>query len=222
MKEGVRAASPVSAAEEPIVFVIDDDPLMLGSLSSLFRSIGLRVEAFASATELLQHPLPAVPSCLVLDIRLPRLSGFDLQAELSRLGIKIPVIFITGHGDIPMTVKAMKAGAIDFLTKPLREQEVLDAVTRALEQDRKRRDEEKSNSDMRAHFALLTPRERQIMALVTGGLMNKQAAGKIGISEATVKIHRGSVMRKMRAKSMADLVLIAESLGIRGQENQEN
>jgi len=187
MKEGERLTSPVSAAEEPIVFVIDDDPLMLGGLSSLFRSIGLRVEAFTSATELLQHPLPAVPSCLVLDIRLPRLSGFDLQAELNRLGIKIPIIFITGHGDVPMSVKAMKAGAIDFLTKPVREQEMLDAVTGALERDRKRRAEEKSNSDARARFALLTPRERQIMA-----------------------------------KSLADLVMIAESLGIRGKENQEN
>src|SRR5215467_4470689 len=135
MKEGVRPTSPASAAEEPIVFVIDDDPLMLG---------GLSVEAFASATELLQHPLPAVPSCLVLDIRLPRLSGFDLQAELNRLGIKIPIIFITGHGDVPMSVKAMKAGAIDFLIKPVREQEMLDAVTGALERDRKRRAEEKS------------------------------------------------------------------------------
>jgi FixJ family two-component response regulator len=221
MKEGVRPTSPVSAAEEPIVFVIDDDPLMLGGLSSLFRSIGLRVEAFTSATELLEHPLPAVPSCLVLDIRLPRLSGFDLQAEFNRLGIKIPIIFITGHGDVPMSVKAMKAGAIDFLIKPVREQEMLDAVTGALERDRKRRDEEKSNSDVRARFALLTPRERQIMALVTGGLMNKQVAGKIGISERTVKIHRGNVMQKMRAKSLADLVMIAESLGIRGKENQE-
>jgi FixJ family two-component response regulator len=221
MKEGVRP-SPVLAAEEPIVFVIDDDPLMLGGLSSLFRSIGLRVEAFTSATELLQHPLPAVPSCLVLDIRLPRLSGFDLQAELNRLGIKIPIIFITGHGDVPMSVKAMKAGAIDFLTKPVREQEMLDAVTGALERDRKRRAEEKSNSDARARFALLTPRERQIMALVTGGLMNKQVAGKIGISERTVKIHRGNLMRKMRIKSLADLVMIAENLGIRGKENQES
>jgi FixJ family two-component response regulator len=221
MKERVRATSPVSAAEEPIVFIIDDDPLVRGSLSSLFRSIGLRVEAFASATELLQHPLPAVPSCLVLDIRLPRLSGFDLQAELGRSGIKIPIIFITAHGDVPMSVKAMKGGAIDFLTKPFREQEMLDAVTGALEWDVKRRDEEKSKSDDRARFALLTPRERQIMALVAGGLMNKQVAGKIGISERTVKIHRGSVMRKMRAKSLADLVMIAENLGIRGQEEPE-
>lgn len=177
MREGSRATSAVSAAEEPIVFVIDDDPLTHGALSSLFRSIGLRVEAFASATEFLQHELPAVPSCLVLDIRLPRLSGFDLQVELSRLGIKMPVIFITGHGDIPMSVKAMKSGAVDFLTKPFREQEMLDAVTAALEGDRKRRSEEKSHSDVQARFASLTPRERQIMALVTSGLRIGNAHG---------------------------------------------
>jgi FixJ family two-component response regulator len=218
MREDVRASPSVSAAKEPIVFVIDDDPLMLGALSSLFRSIGLRVEPFASATELLEHPPPAVPSCLVLDVRLPRLSGFDLQLELSQRGITIPIIFITGHADIPMSVKAMKTGAIDFLTKPFREQEVLDAVTAAIDHDRKRRREEESISDMKARFALLTPRERQTMAMVAGGLMNKQVAGKIGISERTVKIYRAHVMRKIGAKSLADLVLIAESLGIRGQE----
>jgi FixJ family two-component response regulator len=194
---------------------------MLGALGMLFRSIDLRVEAFASATEFLQHDLSPVPSCLVLDIRLPRLSGFDLQAELSRRGINIPVIFITGHGDIPMSVKAMKAGAVDFLTKPFRDQEMLDAVTAALERDRKRRNEEKSHSEVQDRFASLTPRERQIMALVTGGLMNKQAAGKVGISERTVKIHRGNVMRKMRAKSLAELVMMAQSLGIRGEEKDE-
>jgi FixJ family two-component response regulator len=204
------------------VYVIDDDPLYLGALSMLFRSIDLRVEAFASATEFLQHELPPVPSCLVLDIRLPRLSGFDLQAELGRRSINIPVIFITGHGDIPMTVKAMKAGAVDFLTKPFRDQEILDAVTAALERDRKRRGEEKFHSDVQARFGSLTPREREVMALVTGGLMNKQVAGKIGISERTVKIHRGNLMRKMYAKSLAELVMMAESLGIRGQEKQES
>jgi FixJ family two-component response regulator len=188
MREGSRATSTVSVAEEPIVLVIDDDPLTLDSLTTLFRSIGLRVEAFPSATELLQHRLPSVPSCLILDIRLPRLSGFDLQAELSREGIKIPIIFITGHGDIPMSVRAMKAGAVDFLTKPFREQEILDAVTTAIERDRKRRSEENSRLDAQARFASLPPRERQVMSLVTSGLMNKQVAGRIGISEKTVKI----------------------------------
>src|SRR5262252_2356051 len=174
MVKGVPSGSAVPAGEDPIVFVIDDDPLTRGSLSSLFRSVGLGVKAFASAAELLQNPLPAVPSCLVLDVRLPRLSGFDVQTELGRLGIKIPIIFITGHGDIPMSVKAMKAGAVDFLTKPFRDQEMLDAVTAALERDQKRRSEEKSHSDVQARFASLTARERQIMALVTAGLMNKQ------------------------------------------------
>jgi FixJ family two-component response regulator len=219
MGQRSRATPPASASEEPIVGIIDDDPLTLSALSSLFRSVGLRVQAFPSATELLQHQLPAAPSCLVLDIRLPRLSGFDLQAELTRLGIKIPIIFITGHGDVPMSVQAMKAGAVDFLTKPFREQEILDAVSAALERDRKRRSEERSQLDVQARYGSLSPRERQIMALVTDGLMNKQVAAKIGISEMTVKIHRGHVMRKMGARSLADLVVIAERLGIRGQEN---
>ena len=214
-------SSPAPAAEQPIVFIVDDDPLTRGGLSSLFRSVGLRVQEFASATDLLQERLPAVPSCLVLDVRLPRLSGFDLQAELGRLGIKIPIIFITGHGDIPMSVKAMKAGAVDFLTKPLRDQEILDTVSAALERDRRRRGEERFHSDIQARFASLSPRERQIMALITEGLMNKQAADKAGISEQTVKIHRAHVMRKMRAKSLADLVRIAESLGIAGREKEE-
>ena len=214
----MRTTSPASSAEELIVFVIDDDPVVRGALSSLFRSVGLRVEVFETATELLQHQLPDVPSCLVLDIRLPRLSGLDLQAELRASGIMIPIIFITGHGDIPMSVRAMKAGAIDFLPKPFRDQEMLDAVTGALERDRKRRNEEKSNTDVHARFATLTPRQRQVMALVTGGLMNKQVAAKIGISEMTVKLHRGQVMRKMGARSLADLVLIAERLGVRGHD----
>jgi FixJ family two-component response regulator len=201
-----------------IVFVIDDDPLVRGALSSLFRSVGLRVEVFESATELLQHQLPDVPSCLVLDIRLPRLSGLDLQAELRASGVMIPIIFITAHGDIPMSVRAMKAGAIDFLPKPFRDQEMLDAVTGALGRDRKRRNEEKSNTDVHARFASLTPRQRQVMAWVTGGLLNKQIAAKIGISEMTVKIHRGQVMRKMGARSLADLVMIAERLGVRGHD----
>ena len=217
MKKGAPTASAVPTTDDPIVLVIDDDPLTRGALSSLFRSVGLNVRTFASATELLQNPLPAVPSCLVVDVRLPRLSGFDLQTELSRLGVKIPIIFITGHGDIPMSVKAMKAGAVDFLTKPFRDQEMLDAVTGAIERDLMRRREEQSNLDIRARFESLTPRERQIMALVTAGHMNKVVAARIGISEMTVKIHRGHVMRKMGTRSLADLVLIAENLGIRGQ-----
>jgi len=221
MRAGPRATSAAASAEDAVVFVIDDDPLVRGALSSLFRSVGLKVEAFASATELLQNPLPAVPSCLVVDIRLPRLSGLDLQTQLRGSGVMIPIIFITAHGDIPMSVKAMRAGAINFLTKPFRDQEILDAVTEALERDRKRLSEDKSSSDDRARFASLTPRERQVMALVTGGLMNKQIAAKMGITEPTVKIHRGHVMQKMRARSLADLVMIAERLGIRGREQPE-
>jgi FixJ family two-component response regulator len=218
MKESASTASAVPTTDDPTVLVIDDDPLTRSALSRLFRSVGLSARTFAYATDLLEHPLPAVPSCLVLDVRLRRLSGLDLQAELNRLGLKIPIIFITGHGDIPMSVKAMKAGAVDFLTKPFRDQEVLDAVTGALDRDLKRRKEEQSNLDIRTRFESLTARERQIMALVTAGLMNKEVAFRIGISEMTVKIHRGHMMRKMGTKSLADLVLIAEYLGIRGQE----
>jgi FixJ family two-component response regulator len=218
MKNEAPIASAVRAMDGATVLVIDDDPNTRGSLSSLFRSVGLDVKTFASAMELLQHPLPTVPSCLVIDVRLPRLSGFDLQTELNRLEVKLPIIFITGHGDIPMSVQAMKAGAVDFLTKPFRDQEMFDAVARALERDVERRREEQSDSDVRARFELLTPRERQIMALVTAGHMNKVVAARLGITEMTVKIHRGHMMRKMGVKSLADLVLIAENLGIRGQE----
>jgi FixJ family two-component response regulator len=221
MRAGAHTTSPPSSAEDAIVFVVDDDPLVRGALSSLFRSVGLRVEVFASATELLQSPLHGAPSCLVVDIRLPRLSGLDLQAELRSSGVMIPIVFITGHGDIPMSVKAMRAGAINFLTKPFRDQEMLDAVREALDRDRRRLSEVKSNSDEQARFASLTPRQREIMALVTSGLMNKQIAAKIGIAEMTVKIHRGHVMRKMQTRSLAELVLIAQRLGIRGRENPE-
>src|SRR5215510_2528894 len=217
MSASVPTSSPISSAADPIVFVVDDDPLVRGALGSLIRSIGLRVEVFESATELLRAQLPDVPSCLVLDIRLPGRNGLELQAELRASGVMIPIIFMTAHGDIPMSVRAMKAGATDFLTKPFREQEMLDAIAGALGRDRNRRNEEKSNSDVRARFASLTPRQRQLMGLVADGLINKQIAGQLGISEMTVKIHRGHVMRKMYARSLADLVLIAERLGIRGQ-----
>jgi len=224
---GETAQSPnrISTAEvivEPMVYVVDDDRLMREMLSSLFRSVGLRVRLFESAKELLQSELEDAPSCLVLDVRLQRLNGFDLQAELAKSNIRIPIIFLTGHGDVSMSVRAMKAGAVDFLTKPFREQEMLDAVTAALERDQKRCSEERSHSDLQGRFALLSERERQIMALVTGGLMNKQVAGKIGIAQQTVKIHRGKLMRKMRAKSLADLVLMAEDLGIRGREKEKS
>jgi FixJ family two-component response regulator len=206
---------PAASPEESVVFVIDDDPSLREALSSLFRSVGLRVELFGSAKELLRSQLPPVASCLVLDIRLPGLSGLDLQAELANADIRVPIIFITGHGDIPMSVKAMKAGAVDFLTKPFRDQDMLDAVKIALERDRKRRNDEKMVAGLQALFASLTPREREVMIFVTDGLMNKQIAGEIGVSEITVKIHRGNVMKKMGARSLADLVRMADMLGVR-------
>jgi len=208
-------------SKDSIVFIVDDDPIVRGAISSLLMSVGRQVQMFESATELLQTSLPAVPSCLVLDIRLPGLSGLDLQIELANADLPIPIIFITAHGDIPMSVKAMKAGAIDFLPKPFRDQDLLDAVTRALERDRKRREAEKDVSGLRARYLTLTGREKQIMALVTDGLMNKQVASRLGISEVTAKIHRGRVMRKVGAKSLADLVVKAEALGVRGKLPQE-
>jgi FixJ family two-component response regulator len=200
---------------EAIVFVVDDDPSMRKALSNLFRSVGLRAEVFGSAREWLENKLPEVASCLVLDIRLPGPSGLDFQAELAKTNIQIPIIFMTGHGDIPMTVKAMKAGAVDFLTKPFRDQDMLDAVAVAIERDRTRRKEEKIVAELRAVFETLTPRERDVLALVASGLMNKQIAAEMGLAEITVKIHRGHLMRKMGARSLADLVRMAEMLGIR-------
>jgi FixJ family two-component response regulator len=201
---------------EPVIFVVDDDESLRLSLESLFRSVGLKVMLFGSAQEFLRSEQPKAPSCLVLDVRLPGLSGLDFQAELIRANIRTPIIFMTGHGDIPMTVRAMKAGAVEFLTKPFRDQDMLDAVQLALERDRTRRESEQTALDLQTKFETLTEREREVMNLVTSGLMNKQIAARIGISEITVKVHRGNLTRKMGARSLADLVRMAESLGIRG------
>ena len=211
-----RSISPrdVASPEEPIVYVVDDDASVREALRNLFRSVGLRVEVFGSGPEFLKSKLADVASCLILDIRLPRVSGLDFQVELAKAGIQIPIIFMTGHGDIPMTVRAMKAGAVDFLTKPFRDQDMLDAVAAAIERDRNSRNEAKILSHLHAHFATLSAREREVMALVTTGLMNKQIAAEIGIAEITVKIHRGNIMRKMAAKSLADLVKMAQALDI--------
>jgi FixJ family two-component response regulator len=204
-----------ASAREPIVFVIDDDASMRRALTNLFQSVGLDVVAFGSAPEMLQSKLPDVASCLVLDIRLPGVSGLDFQTELAKANIHIPIIFMTGHGDIPMTVRAMKGGAVDFLTKPFRDQDMLDAVVTAIERDRKRREVGKIVANLQALFETLTPREREILALVASGLMNKQTAAEIGLAEITVKIHRGHIMKKMGARSLADLIRMAETLGIR-------
>ncbi len=200
---------------QSIVFVIDDDPSLREALQSLLRSVGLQVEVFGSAADFLKGKLPDVAACLVLDIRLPGVSGLDFQAELAKTDIHIPIIFITGHGDIPMTVRAMKAGAVEFLTKPFRDQDLLDAVQIALERDRQRRAQDKAVYEVRAHFEALTPREQEVIGFVTAGLMNKQIAAELGVSEITVKVHRGNVMKKMGARSLADLVRMADALGIR-------
>jgi FixJ family two-component response regulator len=197
-----------------IVFVVDDDESMRVALSYLFQSMDLPVKVFTSAAELLKSKLPDIVSCLVLDIRLPGVSGLEFQDVLAKAGIRIPIVFITGHGDIPMSVRAMKAGAVDFLTKPFRDQDMLDAVTRALDLDRKRREGEVAASGLRARFESLTPRQKEVLSLVTSGLMNKQIAGMLNVSEITVKIHRGQVMKKMEAHSLAELVKMAETLGI--------
>jgi FixJ family two-component response regulator len=198
----------------PVVFVVDDDASVREGLDSLFRSIDLQVETFGAAPEFLQRKLPDLPSCLVLDVRLPGPGGLDFQAELAKADIRIPIIFITGHGDIPMSVRAMKAGAVEFLTKPFREQDLLDAVQIALERDRERRAHDKAVHEVRARFQSLTPREQEVIGFVTAGLMNKQIAAELGVSEITVKVHRGSTMKKMGARSLADLVRMADMLGI--------
>jgi FixJ family two-component response regulator len=214
----VVAMTPISAAaaqELPIVFVIDDDASVRAALRSLIRSVGIRVEVFASASDFLVSKRPAGPSCLILDVRLPGVSGLDFQAELANANSVIPIIFITGHGDIPMSVKAMKAGAVEFLPKPFRDQDLLDAVQVALERARAKDESEKAVSELRAKFGTLTTREKEVMAWVTAGLLNKQVAAKLGVSEITVKVHRGNVMRKMGTKSLAELVRMTDMLGIK-------
>jgi FixJ family two-component response regulator len=200
---------------QPLVFIVEDDPSMRRALGNLFQSVGLEVEVFGSASEMLQTKLPDVASCLVLDVRLPGLSGLDFQTELAKANIHIPIIFMTGHGDIPMTVRAMKGGAVDFLAKPFRDQDMLDAVVMAIERDRKRREADKIVVSLQSLLDTLTPREREILALVSSGLLNKQIAAELGLAEITVKIHRGHIMKKMAARSLADLVRKAETLGIR-------
>ena len=213
-KSPFDAASADQPNKEPIVFIIDDDASMRRALTNLFQSVGLEVAALSSAPELLHGRLPDVPSCLVLDIRLPGLSGLDLQTELAKANIHIPIIFITGHGDIPMTVRAMKGGAVDFLTKPFRDQDLLDAVVTAIERDRKRRELEKTVVNLQSLYDTLSSREREVLAFVASGLMNKQIAAELGLAEITVKIYRGHIMKKMGAKSLADLIRMTETLGI--------
>jgi len=199
---------------QTMVFVIDDDTATRETLSSLIRSVGLQVELFGSAQEFLKSKRPDAPSCLVLDIRLPGISGLDFQRKLADSNIGIPVIFITGHGDIQMSVRAMKAGAIEFLTKPFRAQDLLDSIHAALEKDRGRRERDAEIGELQTRFASLTPREKKVLPLVVSGLLSKQIAAEIGTSEATIKVHRSQLMRKMGAESVADLVRMAEKMRV--------
>ena len=200
--------------DEPVVFIVDDDASVRDAVEDLLRSVGLRAESFGSAQEFLNRVRPEAPGCIVLDVRLPGLSGLEFQRALTQAGVYLPIIFMTGYGDIPMSVQAMKSGAIEFLAKPLKEQALLDAVQSAIERDRARIREAKVVADLRKRLDSLTSRERDVLALVVTGRLNKQVAGQLGVSEMTVKVHRSQVMRKMRAKSLVDLVRMADKLGL--------
>lgn len=209
---------PLAREDESVVFVVDDDDPLRDAIAGLLRLDGIRVECFGTAQEFLKQDLPDIPSCLVLDVRLPGVSGLSVQTELADAAIQIPIIFMTAHGDIPMTVRAMKAGAVEFLTKPFRDQDLLDAVHLALQKDRARRGEDRALARLRENFVSLTSREREILTLVSEGLMNKQIAAKTGLAEITVKIHRGNLSRKMGARSVVELVKMAQALGVQAEK----